>query len=60
MTEGMTKKMTSDHLKEMNDMEPAHFDRHFVTMMISHYQGALSLLKRGKKMGPKICISKIK
>ena len=42
---GGMKMMNSDHLKEMDDMEPAHFDQHFLKMMIAHHEGAVSMSK---------------
>lgn len=42
--EGM-KMMNSDHVKKMDEMEPAHFDDHFLNMMTPHHQGAIDMAK---------------
>ena len=33
--------MNGEHMKDMADMEPSHFDRHFLRMMIAHHEGAV-------------------
>jgi uncharacterized protein (DUF305 family) len=38
---GGMKTMNSNHMKEMDDMDPAHFDQHFLKMMIAHHEGAV-------------------
>jgi uncharacterized protein (DUF305 family) len=40
---GGMKMMTGEHMKEMDEMEPKHFDNHFLTMMIAHHEGALEM-----------------
>ncbi len=40
---GGMKMMNGDHMKEMNDMEPAHFDNHFLNMMTAHHEGAITM-----------------
>lgn len=40
---GGMKRMNSDHMKEMADMEPAHFDNHFFNMMTEHHEGAITM-----------------
>ena len=40
---GGMKRMNSDHMKEMADMEPAHFDNHFFNMMTDHHEGAVTM-----------------
>ena len=42
---GGTEMMNSEHMKEMDDMEPAHFDNHFFTMMTKHHEGAVEMSK---------------
>ena len=48
---GGMKMMTGEHMKEMNDMEPAHFDNHFFTMMILHHEGAVTMSKEAQQRG---------
>ena len=43
--EGGTKMMNSEHMKEMDEMKPDHFDGHFTTMMIAHHEGAVTMAK---------------
>ncbi|MEO8574869.1 MAG: DUF305 domain-containing protein [Pyrinomonadaceae bacterium] len=33
--------MNGEHMKDMADMEPKHFDRHFLRMMLAHHEGAV-------------------
>ena len=40
---GGMKMMNSEHMKEMDDMEPSHFDGHFLKMMIAHHEGAVKM-----------------
>lgn len=42
---GGMKMMNGPHMKEMDDMEPAHFDNHFFNMMIAHHEGAVVMSK---------------
>lgn len=42
---GGTEMMNSEHMKEMDEMEPAHFDNHFFTMMTKHHEGAVQMAK---------------
>ena len=42
---GGMKMMNGEHMKEMNDMEPKHFDAHFLKMMIAHHEGAVTMSK---------------
>lgn len=42
---GGMKMMNGEHMKEMNEMEPKHFDAHFLKMMIAHHEGAVSMSK---------------
>jgi len=42
---GGMKMMNSEHMKEMDDMEPGHFDEHFLKMMIAHHEGAVTMSK---------------
>jgi uncharacterized protein (DUF305 family) len=47
---GGMKMMNSEHMKEMDEMEPSHFDGHFLKMMIAHHEGAVTMSKdAGKK-----------
>jgi uncharacterized protein (DUF305 family) len=46
---GGMKIMTSEHMKEMNEMPPAHFDDHFLNMMIAHHEGAMTMSKEAQK-----------
>ena len=46
---GGMKIMTSDHMKEMDQMPPAHFDEHFLNMMIAHHEGAVTMSKEAQK-----------
>lgn len=48
MNEGM-KIMNGAHMKTMDEMEPAHFDNHFLNMMIPHHQGAIDMSKEALK-----------
>ena len=40
---GGMKRMNGEHMKEMDDMEPAHFDNHFLNMMTEHHEGAVTM-----------------
>jgi uncharacterized protein (DUF305 family) len=42
---GGMKMMNGEHMKDMDDMEPSHFDNHFLKMMISHHEGAVTMSK---------------
>ena len=46
---GGMKMMNSDHMKEMDDMEPAHFDEHFLKMMLAHHEGAVTMSKDAER-----------
>ena len=46
---GGMKIMTSDHMKDMNEMESSHFDDHFLNMMILHHEGAVTMSKEAEK-----------
>jgi uncharacterized protein (DUF305 family) len=46
---GGMKIMTSEHMKEMDQMPPAHFDDHFLNMMIAHHEGAVTMSKEAEK-----------
>ena len=46
---GGMKIMTSEHMKEMDQMPPAHFDEHFLNMMIAHHEGAVTMSKEAQK-----------
>lgn len=48
MNQGM-KIMNSEHLKSMDEMEPAHFDNHFFKMMTPHHQGAIEMANDAMK-----------
>ena len=48
MNEGM-KIMNGEHMKTMDEMEPAHFDNHFLNMMIPHHQGAIDMANEALK-----------
>lgn len=48
MNEGM-KIMNGAHMKDMDEMEPAHLDNHFLNMMIPHHQGAIDMAKEAEK-----------
>lgn len=48
MNQGM-KIMNSEHMKTMDEMEPEHFDNHFLNMMIPHHQGAIDMSKEALK-----------
>ena len=46
---GGMKIMTGEHMKEMDQMPPAHFDDHFLNMMIAHHEGAVTMSKEAQK-----------
>ena len=46
---GGMKIMTSDHMKDMNEMEASHFDDHFLNMMTSHHEGAVTMSKEAQQ-----------
>jgi len=46
---GGMKIMTSEHMKEMDQMPPEHFDEHFLNMMIAHHEGAVVMSKEAQK-----------
>lgn len=46
---GGMKIMTGEHMKEMDQMPPAHFDEHFLNMMIAHHEGAVTMSKEAQK-----------
>jgi uncharacterized protein (DUF305 family) len=46
---GGMKIMNSEHMDDMNEMEPSHFDNHFLNMMISHHEGAVTMSKEGEQ-----------
>lgn len=46
---GGMKIMTSEHMKDMNEMEPSHFDNHFLNMMVSHHEGAVTMSKEAQQ-----------
>jgi uncharacterized protein (DUF305 family) len=37
--------MNGEHMKDMGEMEPKHFDNHFLNMMIAHHEGAVVMSK---------------
>lgn len=46
---GGMKMMNGEHMKEMDDMEPGHFDNHFLNMMIAHHDGAVVMSRDALK-----------
>jgi uncharacterized protein (DUF305 family) len=42
---GGMKIMTSEHMKQMDQMPPEHFDDHFLNMMTAHHEGAVTMSK---------------
>lgn len=46
---GGMKIMNGEHMKEMNQMEPSHFDDHFLNMMIAHHEGAVTMSKEAQQ-----------
>ncbi len=48
--------MNGEHMKDMADMEPKHFDRHFLRMMLAHHEGAVVMSNDAVKKGehPKV------
>jgi len=48
---GGMKMMNSNHMKEMDEMEPNHFDLHFLKMMIAHHEGAVVMSNDALKKG---------
>jgi uncharacterized protein (DUF305 family) len=48
MNQGM-KIMNGEHMKKMDEMEPEHFDGHFISMMVPHHQGAIDMAKEALK-----------
>jgi uncharacterized protein (DUF305 family) len=46
---GGMKMMNSEHLKELDEMPPEHFDEHFLNMMIAHHEGAVTMSKEAEK-----------
>ncbi|MEP7213477.1 MAG: DUF305 domain-containing protein [Acidobacteriota bacterium] len=46
---GGMKMMNGEHMKEMDDMEPSHFDNHFLKMMIAHHEGAVTMSKEAEQ-----------
>lgn len=46
---GGMKIMTSEHMKEMSEMEANHFDDHFLNMMTAHHQGAVTMSEEALK-----------
>ncbi len=40
---GGMKMMNGEHMNEMDEMKPEHFDGHFLKMMILHHEGALEM-----------------
>jgi uncharacterized protein (DUF305 family) len=47
---GGMKRMNGEHMKEMDEMEPAHFDNHFLNMMTEHHEGAVTMSEDALKM----------
>jgi len=45
---GGMKIMNSEHMKEMDQMPPEHFDEHFLNMMIAHHEGAVDMSKEAQ------------
>jgi uncharacterized protein (DUF305 family) len=43
----------------MNDMEPAHFDNHFLKMMIAHHDGAITMAKEAQQKSERPEIKKL-
>jgi len=46
---GGTEMMNSAHMKDMDEMDPAHFDGHFLSMMIKHHEGAVEMAKDAQR-----------
>jgi uncharacterized protein (DUF305 family) len=46
---GGMKMMNGEHMKEMGEMEPNHFDGHFLKMMIAHHEGAITMAKEAEQ-----------
>jgi uncharacterized protein (DUF305 family) len=46
---GGMKMMNSEHMKEMDQMPPEHFDEHFLNMMIAHHEGAVVMSRDAQK-----------
>lgn len=46
---GGMKIMNSEHMKEMDNMPPNHFDDHFLNMMTAHHEGAVTMAKDALK-----------
>jgi uncharacterized protein (DUF305 family) len=46
---GGMKMMNSEHMKEMDQMPPEHFDEHFLNMMIAHHEGAVVMCREAQK-----------
>jgi len=46
---GGMKMMNSEHMKELDQMPPEHFDEHFLNMMIAHHEGAVVMSKEAQK-----------
>ena len=46
---GGMKMMNSEHMKELDEMPPEHFDEHFLNMMIPHHEGAVTMSKEAEK-----------
>lgn len=46
---GGMKMMNGEHMKEMDEMDPKHFDAHFLKMMIAHHEGAVTMSKEVPK-----------
>lgn len=48
---GGMKMMKGEHMREMDEMEPSRFDNHFLTMMIAHHEGAVTMSKEAQEKG---------
>lgn len=46
---GGMKIMNGEHMKDMKEMESSHFDNHFLNMMTSHHEGAVTMSKEAQQ-----------
>ncbi|MFN6962196.1 MAG: DUF305 domain-containing protein [Pyrinomonadaceae bacterium] len=51
--------MTSSHIRDMDSMEPDHFDIHFLNMMTQHHEGAVEMSKDALKKASRPEIKKL-
>jgi uncharacterized protein (DUF305 family) len=40
-----------EHIKEMGEMEPNHFDNHFLNMMLPHHKGSIDMAREAEARG---------